>query len=117
MTITNKPASLFHIAKAMKALVSKELRAELRSLNTEKESELGLGILSLMMSYPDEIITAVYYINREEATLEEIQAIDDATELEKLITALIANNQSNVSTFVGFFGKAMQGQALKGATE
>ena len=108
MTITEKPASLFHIAKAMKCIAT--VREELGNIDWENEQALGVAIVSLVFAHPDEILKAIFYINREEATLEEIQGIEDAQELEKLVTQLIANNRGNVETFMSFLGKAMSGE-------
>ena len=105
--ITDKPATVWHIAQAMKCLANPELKKELRGIDFEKSEELGANILMLLVSHPDEIITALYYLNREAEDIQMIKNIDDGEDLAKLIEAIVKNNQNNVSTFMSFLGKAL----------
>lgn len=107
MKITDHPATVWHIAQAMKCIATPELKQELRHINWENNEELGANLLMLLLSYPEQILTALYHLNREEATMEELKAIEDGEELARLIETLIKNNQPNVSTFMSFLGKAL----------
>jgi predicted CopG family antitoxin len=94
MQITDKPATLGHIGKAMRSLSS--VRTELHSLSWEDNKKLTIDIVTLLMSHPDEIFEAIYYINREEETLENIKNIDDFSDLEQPIAQLYENNSRNI---------------------
>ena len=107
MKITDHPATVWHIAQAMKCIATPELKQELRNTNWENNEELGANLLMLLLSYPEQILNALYHLNREEATMEELKAIEDGEELARLIEAIIKNNQPNVSTFLSFLGKAL----------
>lgn len=95
MKITDKPARVKDISNAFKCLSQARDESQKIDFNAD-EGAFGWQIMAILMSYPDEIIKAIYYINREEEDLDNLYDTSDMADIRELVTKLIEVNRENL---------------------